>query len=312
MSLRLLFAGVLWALPALAVSQSTLDAGAPDGAEQTAFVDRGFDDYDLPVSAFAPGHRSVQRIEGRIIWAAYRLASDTDSTANIVSGYRDRLMALGFEVLFECETKSCGGFDFRFGATVLPPPGMLIDVADFRQLSAQRQDPEAYASILVSRVLEDIYIQTVVVTPAAPTAEIAAAPAVTTDPDTVILPQEERALLEALRQDGHVPVSGLEFATGGTDLSGGSAAALDMLARMLSRDSELSVVIVGHSDNEGTLDGNINLSRQRAEAVRNALIRRGVPDGQLGARGIGYLAPVTSNATEEGRARNRRVELVLR
>lgn len=301
---------VVW--PCVVFGQSALDAGAPEGSEQTAFTDRVFDGYDLPVSAFAPGHRPVQRIEGRVIWAAHRLNDETRSSADILAGYRQRLQALGFEVLFECETKTCGGFDFRFGATLLPPPGMLVDVADFHQLSAQRADPETYASILVSRVLDDIYIQTVMATPAEPSTEIAAAPAVTTAPDTVILPQEERELVQNLRRDGHVPVTGLSFATGGTDLSSGSAAALDMLSRMLSRDSELSVVIVGHSDNEGTLDGNIDLSRRRAEAVRDALIERGVPGGQLDARGIGYLAPVTSNASEQGRAQNRRVELVLR
>ena len=85
-----------------------------------------------------------------------------------------------------------------------------------------------------------------------------------------------------------------------------------MLARMLTRDDELAVAIVGHSDNQGGLALNLDLSQRRAEAVMQALIDRGVPPGQLEARGIAYLAPVASNATEEGRAQNRRVELVLR
>jgi len=72
------------------------------------------------------------------------------------------------------------------------------------------------------------------------------------------------------------------------------------------------VVIVGHSDNQGTLDANLALSQRRAEAVRDALVSRGVAAERLDARGVGFLAPVASNATEEGRARNRRVELVLR
>ena len=72
------------------------------------------------------------------------------------------------------------------------------------------------------------------------------------------------------------------------------------------------MVIVGHSDSSGDLEMNRALSERRAEAVRAALVERGVAPGQLAAEGVGYLAPLTANSTEEGRAINRRVELVLR
>jgi OOP family OmpA-OmpF porin len=71
-------------------------------------------------------------------------------------------------------------------------------------------------------------------------------------------------------------------------------------------------VIVGHSDNQGSLEANIALSKRRAEAVRTALITRGVAAERLEAHGVGYLAPVSTNLTEAGRTLNRRVELVLR
>ena len=80
---------------------------------------------------------------------------------------------------------------------------------------------------------------------------------------------------------------------------------------MLDRDGELHVAIVGHSDNQGTLVLNLELSRQRAEAVMQALVERGISPERMEAHGLGYLAPLASNATEGGRAANRRVELVL-
>jgi OOP family OmpA-OmpF porin len=296
--------------PEGAGAQTLPDAGAPEGAEQTAYVERSFDRYPLPVAPFAPGEDAVEMIEGRSVWSAYRL--DTAATTlDILQGYEARLAAQGFETLFTCAAEACGGFDFRFGAAVLPPPGMLIDVADFAQLSARRGDAEAFASVLISRVLDTVYIQTVATVPARAQVEVTDAPAAEAGSEAIFLPVEERALVDRLLRDGHVPVEGLEFASGGASLSGSSDAALDMLARMLSRDSELNVVIVGHSDNQGGLDANIELSRRRAESVTAALIARGVPEGQVAARGVGYLAPVTSNATEDGRAANRRVELVL-
>lgn len=292
-------------------SDARADLGAPKGAVQTAHTERAFDSYPLPIAPFTSNSDAVQAIEGRVVWSAYQLESDA-STIDIMHGYEQRLGTQGFETLFACAAEFCGGFDFRFGAALLPPPDMLIDVADFVQLSARRASPEAYGSVLISRVLDQIYIQTVLAVPAQPSVTVSQTPAAETPRDRVILPVEERALVDQLVRDGHVPVSGLEFASGGAALSASSTNALDLLGRILNRDSELNVVIVGHSDNQGGLDPNIELSRRRAESVVAALIERGVPKAQLTARGVGFLVPVTSNATAEGRAVNRRVELVLR
>ena len=69
---------------------------------------------------------------------------------------------------------------------------------------------------------------------------------------------------------------------------------------------------MGHTDNVGSLDANIALSRSRAEAVRARLIEaHGVDGARIEARGIGYLAPAAANDTAEGRETNRRVEAVL-
>jgi len=294
-----------------------LDLGAPEGAVVTARSDRTYDSYALPVAPFgADPAASVRHVEGRVIWSGYRLAEPGASTAEVMAGYREHLSSLGYAPLLDCANAACGGFDFRFGAQLLPAPTMLVDAADFAQFSARMPGPgdrETYASVLVSRVLGAIHVQTVVVAPGAPGVAIGPAPAPTAASESpVILAQDEARLLERLNADGHVPVDGLMFETGGAALSEGSAPAIELLAQLLARNAELSVVIVGHSDNQGTLDSNLALSQRRAEAVRDALVGRGVAAARLEAKGIGYLAPVTTNVTEEGRQRNRRVELVLR
>jgi outer membrane protein OmpA-like peptidoglycan-associated protein len=87
--------------------------------------------------------------------------------------------------------------------------------------------------------------------------------------------------------------------------------ALDEIAKLLKKEPELKLHVVGHTDNEGGLAFNMNLSKRRAEAVVNALVKNyGITAKRLTANGVAYLAPVAVNTTEEGRARNRRVELV--
>ena len=105
---------------------------------------------------------------------------------------------------------------------------------------------------------------------------------------------------------------GIEFATGSSRLSGGSDQMLDLLARMLRENPDIDVAVVGHTDSAGGYDVNVKVSRARAASVVEALVARGVARDRLEAHGAAYLAPLSSNATEEGRALNRRVELVLR
>ena len=307
------------ALPATAQDTQelppALDPGAPEAAVSTAHSDRPFDRYALPVGPYAPGVADVRRLEGRVIWAGFRLDAPEVSTAEVIEGYRTRLATLGYLPVFDCATAACGGFDFRFAVQLLPPPAMLIDTADFAQFSAKRTaklGAETFVSVLVSRLLGAVHIQTVVVAPGDPGLTISAAPEPSAEAEQVILAQDEKSLLDRLTEFGHVPVQGLVFETGGATLSEGSAAALQILARLLSRNPNLAVVIVGHSDNQGSLDANIALSKLRAEAVREALIERGVAATRLEAHGAGYLAPVAANTTDAGRALNRRVELVLR
>ncbi|MBY8976438.1 OmpA family protein [Rhodobacteraceae bacterium NNCM2] len=286
-----------------------LAGGAPDGAVQTAYTDQDFNSYAMPIAPFGTGKPATETIEGRVIWSAYRLDDDA-TTADLMAGYRTWLDNAGFTEIFDCFSAACGGFDFRFEAAILPAPGMLMDVADFRQLTMEREGDGAHASILVSRVLNSAYIQTVLVVPNESGRVVVATPNVETPAETVILPGDEKALYDRLIEEGHVRIDGLEFETGGASISEGSSTTLDLLARLLNRN-DIAVVIVGHSDNVGGYQTNMELSKKRANAVMAALEARGVESSQLSAEGVGYLAPLASNASPEGRSINRRVELVL-
>ena len=114
-----------------------------------------------------------------------------------------------------------------------------------------------------------------------------------------------------LKTSGHVEVPGINFDTGKSDLKAESDAAVAEVARLMKADASLKVYVVGHTDNVASLDVNVKLSQARADAVVQALVtRHGIGIGRLTGRGVGPLAPIATNDSEDGRARNRRVELV--
>ncbi|HUX16331.1 MAG TPA: OmpA family protein [Phycisphaerae bacterium] len=110
---------------------------------------------------------------------------------------------------------------------------------------------------------------------------------------------------------GHAAVYGVYFDTGKSELKPESEPALKEVAALLAGDPTLKLWVVGHTDAVGQVTDNMTLSQARAEAVVHALVTtHGIATARLKAYGVGPLAPVASNASEEGRAKNRRVELV--
>jgi len=127
--------------------------------------------------------------------------------------------------------------------------------------------------------------------------------------------QEVVASADAWKADisatGHAIVYGIYFDTGKAEVKPESQAALQEVAKLLSRDPNLKLLVVGHTDSVGQLEANMKLSQARAEAVVQALTKsHGVAASRLKAQGAGPIAPVATNRTEQGRAKNRRVELV--
>ena len=114
-----------------------------------------------------------------------------------------------------------------------------------------------------------------------------------------------------LNATGHVEVPGILFDSGKSVLKPESAGAIQEVAKLLKADPAMKVYVVGHTDTVAAVDLNLKLSKARADAVVQALVaQHGIAPARLRAHGAGPFAPVATNASEEGRARNRRVELV--
>lgn len=258
--------------------------------------------YALPAGSFDGSAVPAEVIEGALRREVWRIDTNSLTNAQLAAPIRADLQAQDFEILLDCADRTCGGFDFRFETEVVPSPAMYVDLTDFRFLSARNAD--GAVGVLISGTEGARLVQIIRVGAASLADIVRAAP-----------PPEPRAtgpLAETLETLGRVVLDDVAFETGSTALSDGSYASLDALASYLKANPDRRVAVVGHTDAVGGIDGNIAISRQRAQSVVDRLARtHGIPVAQMEAGGMGYLAPLRSNLTEEGRAANRRVEAVL-
>jgi OOP family OmpA-OmpF porin len=116
---------------------------------------------------------------------------------------------------------------------------------------------------------------------------------------------------KAITSTGRVALYGIYFDTNKAEIKPESKAAMGEIVKYLKANGNAKLHVVGHTDNAGGLEANLGLSKRRADAVVASLTKQsGIAANRLTANGVAYLAPVAVNTTEEGRAKNRRVELV--
>jgi OmpA-OmpF porin, OOP family len=116
-------------------------------------------------------------------------------------------------------------------------------------------------------------------------------------------------MLDALNKDGHIALY-INFETGKSGIKPESQSIIDQIAEMLSANAELKVSIEGHTDNVGSAASNQTLSESRANAVLAAIVMKGIEKTRLSAKGWGQTKPIADNSTDDGKAQNRRVEIV--
>jgi outer membrane protein OmpA-like peptidoglycan-associated protein len=118
---------------------------------------------------------------------------------------------------------------------------------------------------------------------------------------------------EALAENGKIALYGIYFDVNKAVIKSESEPAIKEIADYLTKNPKSSIFIVGHTDNTGDYAKNIKLSKDRATAIKTSLVTKyKIATTRLFADGVGPLAPVSSNANEEGRKLNRRVEVVLK
>ncbi|WP_020207558.1 OmpA family protein [Gilvimarinus chinensis] len=236
-------------------------------------------------------------------------ASKDQSTLQVFENYLDALKKSGFEILFQCEHRSCGDEQIQHlwsGSSQSGRFGNAITTStyandDYRMLTAKKEigNKEVYLSVYIYKggAIDEVEIVHDIVEPTQ----------MTTDRVSI----NTEYLEDSLAREGKVVLHGLNFDTGKAELLSSSQQALDVIVAYLESAPEQQFYVVGHTDTRGDHALNMQLSKDRAESIRGALVEQGVTADRLMAAGVGAMAPVSTNGSDDGRAKNRRVELVL-
>ena len=298
------------------------------GSVLVGFETQAFGELLVPLgpAALGPAGKPVaaksETLEGKVTRLVY-LAPDKRSPLEVMRNYEQELAKGGFATRYACAGDACGPAGGLNLAGLLDPELKYGNAGAYDFGTLALMGPLDGARYLVARRASGGTELTVMVFAGLRTYPV---PAETAGRTAVLVGIVERAAMDrgmvtvdaaamssAITSEGHVALYGIYFDTAKADLKPESAAALTEIATLLKREPALTLLVVGHTDSTGEYAANLLLSDRRAHAVIQALTTtHGVAASRLQAAGAGMMAPVASNQTDAGRAKNRRAELVRR
>jgi outer membrane protein OmpA-like peptidoglycan-associated protein len=298
-----------------------------DGSTIKGFDQKEFDEYRLvrgTVSGYdkdGHGFKNAEdglnegnslRLEGKVWRLTYEIPKNR-STLEIIRSYQAELTKAGFRILYQCTNRECGG--------PLPPnqlaeahagalSRLLLNRAGFH-VSGNVSNDQRYLAAQLPRADGDVYVSLLAVMVNAPLVRLDVIEVKPLKSNLVSVNAATMATDISTR--GSVALYGIYFDTDRAEVKPESRPTLSEIATLLKQNGKLELIVVGHTDNNGSLEHNLDLSLRRAQAVIAALTSEfGVARNRLEARGVGFLAPVAPNTSEENRAKNRRVQLLQR
>jgi OmpA-OmpF porin, OOP family len=281
-----------------------------------------FDVFRLPTGPAARDADSnwqipdVIALEGKVTGYVYALLQGT-ATLEVFRNYQNAMRDAGFTILFACDDDdTCGDGGILAqkvysGSHIMPNGGLRSAQAamygsNIHFLSAKRSADghDTYASLLVSQ-------ESAMSGPDADSISVVLHIIEPKPMDNSMVFYTAAKMASDITASGHVALYGIFFDTGSATIKSESDRSIHEIATLLNREPSLKIYIVGHTDTQGGYDYNISLSARRSRAVADTLATRyAVPMDRMRTAGVGFLAPVATNVTDEGRAKNRRVELV--
>lgn len=312
-----------------------------EGALIVNYEAKAYDELTVPLSKLEPKEDERDGKNNRIVAAEKALQLEGAYTRlvyivpagrsplEVLRNYQEEIKASGGEILYECKNTDCGGElagnDFGGSTqslmmTLYPTERITApnfsngncattsNVTEQRFTAAKlaKDGNEAVVAVLAYAAEDDLYCK-----------EFNGRTFVM----VVVLENKAREqkmvtvsaaeMQSAIASTGRIALYGIFFDFDKAEVKPESKPALDEIAKLLSDNPDLKVLIVGHTDNVGKFDYNIKLSDRRAKAVVEALKRDyGIDGARMRPAGVGMMAPTATNDTDDGRAKNRRVELV--
>jgi outer membrane protein OmpA-like peptidoglycan-associated protein len=318
--------------------------GRYQGAFIVAHRHKAFDRFIIPTAPLKAvpekrdSHNNIvfspaksRRLEGEHTRLVYLLPAGR-TPLEAVANYQQAIKEAGGSVLFSCEQEGCGGDPGRAssGGGGNMSLGMFFEseeeitsyndifdngycaltsrITGQQYISAEIPSRNAWLAILAYSVRDDSFCKalnrrTVVVL------DVLTAKAM----EQKMVVVKAREMQQKMSTQGKIALYGIYFDTARAELKEKSRPTLKEIASLLTAKPGLNILVVGHTDNKGTFAYNQTLSQQRAEAVVRALHKDfNIRTDRLKAVGVGFACPAAPNTTKEGRAKNRRVELVPR
>lgn len=283
-----------------------------EGSEILKYETEEFTDYSLltgpakKTGGIEQNRDAATALEGKLTRVTYRAPAER-SPLEVFRNYETALAEAGFEQVFNCAREECGGRNFNHAAS---PKNYYMGFGEYhaeqRYLAARLDMPsgEVYVSLYLvlnksgggpdrNRTLVQLDVIEL------------------TDMDKQMVLVDADAMLNNLAAEGRVALYGILFNFDEDTLLPESRPQLKEIGKLLSEHPDLRVFVVGHTDGRGSYEYNLNLSQRRAVRVVESLANdHGIDRSRLQAIGVGMVAPVATNRTEEGRTLNRRVEIV--
>ncbi len=255
--------------------------GSKDHPLLTRYPDSRISDYEKNFNSVtfkiknAEGKVVEQAVEGQttIIKYFYNNAETQPSPLQLIRNYQNAIKSIKGDVVFERAPK-----DMDPGETTLKATANGKDIWI-------KVEPDIWSAPTQSYRLSFVEVEAM--------AQVVSA----------------NAMLDALNKDGFIALY-INFDTGKSDLKADGEATVKEIAAMLKGAPDLKISIEGHTDNVGTAASNQKLSESRAKAVMDAIVKGGISGNRLNSKGLGQTTPIADNRTDEGKAKNRRVELV--
>jgi OmpA-OmpF porin, OOP family len=296
------------------------------------FDQKEFDRYRLvkgPVAGYGPDGKpwddpeealddtNSLPLEGKVWRLNYRIPPNR-STLEIARSYEAALTKAGFKMLYRCSGETCAGPLPK--GVARGPSTQRINAGTLSDLLMKRARLNVFGSVYkdqqymvarLERAEGDIYASILALEINTPYARVDIVEVKPMQGGLVTV--NAAAMASEMAAHGSVALYGIYFDVDRTEVKPESRPTLAEIAALLKQNAGLGLTVVGHTDAQGTLDYNLDLSQRRAQSVVAALVSQfGVDRKRLDARGVGFLAPVASNTSEAGRSKNRRVQLLPR